>query len=708
MAPVAFSCVVDNDPYLLAQCFIWLNCLMDVRRVPSEHIFVHHTAIDNLDFMNWLESCNVRRVPITPYDPRSPHCNKLRQLDTFADGRYGQVVLMDCDTAWVGDLPLPAGRPLAAKIVDFANPSEAVLADIFREAGLGAPDWVDVTFAQGNGRRRTDRNNCNGGLYIFEGAFIATLAPSWNKWARWCIEHRDRLGEFAVHVDQVSLALALRELGVSAQHLGVEWNYPLHLRGVPLPDIAPQILHFHRQFTPHFTLMPVGVAEPDKAVHMLNARIEGYLSGRFLNSLFWDLRYRVSPELGSGIGSRGEILAAKRKWLGYVLATFACRSVIDIGCGDLEVTRILPLKHYWGLDVSQQAIDLAKSKRPNWSFMRIDAARPPAIEGDAVLCLDVLIHQKEKEEFEGLVRQLVQGARKRLIVSGYEKPLADKAGIVAFHRPLSDALRSYGDFGEISIVGGYRDCSLIVADKRRATTTHPNDMSPHDFNHASTLTHRPDLLRCLADLSREIFGFYTKHFPRALEYPWVASRLEGLKPGSRVLDLGAGLNPLPLLFACGGISVECIDQHPVARVPPVDNTWNEWGFYDYARNHPLLRSHNVNALSFQPPAPLDAVYSVSVIEHMPRATWEGILERCRSWLKHLGRLVLTIDLIPDTDFLWNYAEGRLVEPPEAHGNITSFMDRLKALGFAPLETFVRRKIPQSRTDLLFVDCARVT
>jgi hypothetical protein len=36
------------------------------------------------------------------------------------------------------------------------------------------------------------------------------------------------------------------------------------------------------------------------------------------------------------------------------------------------------------------------------------------------------------------------------------------------------------------------------------------------------------------------------------------------------------------------------------------------------------------------------------------------------------------------------------------------MERLKALGFAPLEAFVRRKIPQSKTDLMFVDCARVS
>ncbi|HZU88582.1 MAG TPA: hypothetical protein VE993_04930, partial [Stellaceae bacterium] len=156
---VAFSCVLDKDPLLAAQCFIWLNCLLELQRVPPDQIFVHHTGLDNADFAAWLAARQINLVEIRPYDRRSPHCNKLRQLETFARRRFEHVMLMDCDTAWIGDRPLPLRAPAAAKIVDFANPPEAVLATIFRAAGLGEPAWVDVSFPQGPGARRTDRNN---------------------------------------------------------------------------------------------------------------------------------------------------------------------------------------------------------------------------------------------------------------------------------------------------------------------------------------------------------------------------------------------------------------------------------------------------------------------------------------------------------------------------------------------------------------------
>ena len=29
--PTAFSCVVDDDPHLVAQCFIWLKCLLEIK-----------------------------------------------------------------------------------------------------------------------------------------------------------------------------------------------------------------------------------------------------------------------------------------------------------------------------------------------------------------------------------------------------------------------------------------------------------------------------------------------------------------------------------------------------------------------------------------------------------------------------------------------------------------------------------------------------
>jgi 2-polyprenyl-3-methyl-5-hydroxy-6-metoxy-1,4-benzoquinol methylase len=704
LGSVAFSCVVDKDPLLAAQCFIWLNCLIEIQSVPPAQIFVHHTGIGNADFAIWLKSRRVNLVEITPYDRRNPHCNKLRQLETFARKTFDRVVLMDCDTAWIGDAPLPIRAPIAAKIVDFANPPEAILAAIFREAGLGEPCWAEVSFPQGPGARYTDRNNCNGGLYILAGALIPELAVAWRKWADWCLDRRHLFGGFAMHVDQVSFALALRELGRCVDPLPIEWNYPL-VPGASFPDVVPQIIHFHRQIGPHCKLGRIGVAKPDQAIDALNRHITAFLAAQFVNSVFWDLRYRVAPELGSGVGSRGESLAAKRKWLGHVLGTFADKTVVDVGCGDLEVMRALPLAHYRGLDVSEQALEIARAKRPDWHFARLGADHSALPEGDAVVCLDVLIHQKQASEFEALLRRLVEAARERLIVSGYDEPPRLSSEIVAFHRPLLAALRETGAFAEISVVGRYRDCSLIVADKPRPRSAiHPNDMAAEDFNQASQLTPRPDLLRHLADLSRQTFGFYTKHFARALEYPWIAHKLETLPPGRRVLDIGAGLNPLPLFLARRGAIVECIDPHPLQRTPPTDHDWNEWGFYDYSRHHQNLRSHHADARVFEPDAPLDIVYSVGVIAHMPRAVWEAVLARCRRWLCKGGRLLLTIDLFPGTQVLWNRSEGREIEAPARHGDIAAFAGHLGRLGFTPVEAFIWQRVPHSRTDLLFIDC----
>jgi 2-polyprenyl-3-methyl-5-hydroxy-6-metoxy-1,4-benzoquinol methylase len=689
---------------LAAQCFIWLNCLLEIQSAPPESVFIHHTGAGNADFMAWLESRHINLVPIKPYDTRSPHCNKLQQLRTFTQATFDRVVLMDCDTAWVGDAPLPHGGPVAGKIVDLANPPESIVAAIFREAGLGEPDWVPVSIPKGPGAQRSDRNNLNGGFYVLAQTLIPQLDNVWRKWANWCLDHRPLFGEFGVHVDQIGFALAMRELGIKAGSLPIEWNYPIHQPAALLPDVTPQVIHFHRQIGPHFKIQSVGLPKPDQSIQILNQRIEGFLAGHFINSVFWDFRYRVEPALGSGIGSRGDFLIAKRKWLGYALGTFLDKTVVDVGCGDLEVMRTQPLKAYTGHDVSQEALALAKAKRPDWRFVHVTADEPAFVEGDVVICLDVLIHQKRASEFDALIRRLVNAARERLIVSGFNEPHATSE-ICTFHRPILAALTDTGLFSEISAIGHYRELSLIVADKRRVgTALHPNDMDAVDFNEASRLTKRPDLLRYLADLSRETFGFFTRHFPRAIEYPWVAAKLEELRPGQRVLDLGAGLNPLPLFLARRGVKVDTVDAHPVARVPPADPGWNEWGFYDYSRVHPNLHSHQMDALAFAPESPLDLVYSVSVIEHMPRATWEAVLARCRRWLARNGRLVLTIDLIPGTESLWNFAEGKVVEPVEVHGSINDFMNCLQKLGFTPLEILVQKEVPKSRTDLLFIDC----
>jgi hypothetical protein len=67
-----------------------------------------------------------------------------------------------------------------------------------------------------------------------------------------------------------------------------------------------------------------------------------------------------------------------------------------------------------------------------------------------------------------------------------------------------------------------------------------------------------------------------------------------------------------------------------------------------------------------------------------------------------GRLLLAIDVIPASDFLWNRSEGEEVEPPVAHGTTFDVADQLRALGLRVVEWTLLRGVPASRTDLLLV------
>jgi SAM-dependent methyltransferase len=706
-ARVAYSCIVDNSSVMMAQTFVWVTSLMALHGAAARDIHVHVVDISDRGYLGWLEQSGVTVVRREVFDTRNRYCNKLQQLETFVAGDYDFVALMDCDTAWVGKT-IPLRRGAAAKIVDVANPEEAVLNSVFATAGLGEPDWVPATFVGGPGFQRTDRNNCNGGFYIIDRAFLAALAPVWRRWALWCIEHAELLGKYRVHADQVGFALAMRELGKNVEPLDLSWNFATHAGKRLLPDIAPQILHYHHELTGQCEIPATGLAQADAAIARVNAALRGALATRLPSSLFWNLRYTVDPLLGSGIGSRGEILAQKRQLLALALRGYEQKPVLDIGCGDLEVARTLPLRDYIGLDVSQEAIRLARKKRPEWRFLVGDPAGVKvSAPAPAVLCLDVLIHQTARADFERLLDALVELTAERLIVSGFDAPPSHTSAIVNFHEPLGEALRRRGVFHEIVAIGKYRDVTVFAADKRaHGPRFHGNDMAAEDFNHAARLTPRPDLLRNLADLSRQCFGFHTQHFPRSLEYPWIASKLEGDLSGKIMIDIGAGLCPLPPFLAERGAFVHCLDNHSLVRTPETRAQWNEWGFFDYAALHPRLRSHHIDALAFQPPAPVDVVYSISVVEHMPHRVWEATLDAAARWLKPGGRLLLTLDLVPGTDLLWNYAEGRIVEPHEIHGDRAAIARRLDALGFDVAEAQVLRAIPQSRTDVLLLDCCK--
>ena len=159
------------------------------------------------------------------------------------------------------------------------------------------PEWVPVVFGRGEGRELSDRNNCNGGLYIIAQDFIQTLESKWCIWARWALDRLDLFGSWAVFVDQVSFALAMRDIGANVKHLDLVWNYPTNLSNELLPDIVPQLLHYHRELTPYLKLKKVGRRKADREIDKINCVIGRYISDSLFHSVYWDFRYIAVPRI---------------------------------------------------------------------------------------------------------------------------------------------------------------------------------------------------------------------------------------------------------------------------------------------------------------------------------------------------------------------------------------------------------------------------
>lgn len=235
---------------------------------------------------------------------------------------------------------------------------------------------------------------------------------------------------------------------------------------------------------------------------------------------------------------------------------------------------------------------------------------------------------------------------------------------------------------------------------------HARDMSSHDLDAMLALTPHGEALRELVACGRERIGFFPAHNPRALEYPWVLANLPAHMAGLRILDVGAGVNPLPFALAQRGARVVTIDNHPLTRNLEQREDWNEWGFLDYSQIDARIASlhaayeESSNSMTF------DCIYSVSVIEHLPCAVREAWVRKFAAQLPGGGMLLLTVDLIPDTNLLWNLSEGNVVEPTRVHGEISSLLQELQTAGFAVKDTGTQRGIPDSRVDIGFIRAAR--
>ena len=124
---------------------------------------------------------------------------------------------------------------------------------------------------------------------------------------------------------------------------------------------------------------------------------------------------------------------------------------------------------------------------------------------------------------------------------------------------------------------------------------------------------------------------------RQLEYSFV---LNHAPPGtvSRMLDAGAGITPLADIYAAAGAHATAVDGDPrLMDMMARDSIYAHR--VDYS-------TQDITSLKFADDT-FDLVTNVSVLEHLPRGLDTAAVREMLRVLKPGGKLLLTVDIIPD-------------------------------------------------------------
>lgn len=704
---IFYSCVIDDHAKFYLQGYYFILSLVKIAKVSGSRIYVHLTA-KNLEFENLISKFGVKIVYVQPWGDKK-YCNKLAQLDTPALLKADYIFLCDADICIVDDLAklVPLDK-VSGKIVDFDNPSLDKLEQIYDHFKITLPDESRDTL---NGKP-TLVGNFNGGLYGIPGKQFKKFGDKWKEYALAMLsdEHiKDLLKEKVIHTDQIAFSLACNALKQPYSLLPYELNCPTHLKNFDSLSqklkIRPSVIHYHSNLTTTGLLSDVKLDKVQAVIKQINS----VLSQNFNNALFWNYRYSTNPALGSGVGSRGDVAEYKYKLL-KMLAIEAQNDVLDVGCGDLEILGRFNIPNYTGVDVSTEALNRAKDKYPNLSFYSYISQKESVESSDMVVCLDVAIHQPSSGDYHKLIDFISNKARKRLVVSGYDAP-SDKSHMCFFYESLKESLRAQGKFKYIFKIAEYRNLSVYCADVGNLSKLDkpvPNDITNQEVeDYLEKYAINKDQLLSAVVASRGAFGWFTKHRPRMIEYPWLLDKFSYDMSGLNIVDFGAGITPLPIMLAQRNAHVFTIDNNQSIRQKQDLLKANEWGFFDYSALAQGITSQNqtFDGNSFEPDS-LDVFYSISVIEHMPAVHRRAVLANAAKALKAGGKVFLTIDLCKESENLWNMAAGQIVESAEEHGTVESLLIELNNIGLIVEETQVIRLPDVERVDLALISAVK--
>ena len=674
-----FACVVDEHPRFHLDALRWYAALTALAGVKPSDLVVHAVGSRSSEVLRFLATQGVTIRSVERFDVRSPHCNKISGALRLADlPMIGMAVLCDTDVVVLEDprrLNLPPGA-VAGKLVDAPVPPLDVIHNIFFAAGLNPPSTVPLPWGPDDW---TVTGNNNGGLYMIPGPLLPRVATAWAHWATWLLDRSELLEEWTVYVDQVAMAVALAGENIGSTPLDVRWNTPTHDPSrIPSDAPEPAVVHYHQEVDRRGLIRLSGTASIDRRIAEVNRAISKVWAQASPDTTHDKWLSLTEPQVvadGEADDLRTIIVA--------LLKALEPATVLELGALGAG-SRGMTVERYLGIDLSEYGARTVAEREA---------------EADLTLCLDQLTHPMNGADYREVVELAWRTTRQALVVSGYEDPDSVRDPAVQFHEPLSATLRQVADAAEIYPVASNPPVTTFVV-LRTPEDNHPRDYAPGTL--APLVGRHPDPLSLITMRlhARRTTGFYPDHAPRLWEYPVVAQLVaEHLPPGSRLVDLGAGVTPLTPFLTSRGYVIDTVDPSPIVRTWPPQPEWNEWDFLDYGAAGLARCSWNCVLGDLPTRPPFDGIYSISVIEHVPATVRRALLADVSTRTRLGGLVVLTIDLVRGGDELWNFNLGVEVEDPTQHGTLQDVTEECAAVGLELFREDVVRDWGETRVDI---------
>jgi hypothetical protein len=215
MKDLLLSCVVDRHPRFYVELVLWAHCV--ARYVPRQQVkaVVYFVGETEPELAAWLSTLGIESRTSGEVVAGSPHCNKIHPFLEEDARDFSSVVVTDADVYFVAD-PLPLIRPgcISAPPNNHCNPPAAIYRSILDQCLPGRHVRPGLSLFPGeDGTRETFDTNISAGIVAMPGSDAGAFASRWKAWAEWLVAHRELLGRWAVHVDQVAFSLALEDTG---------------------------------------------------------------------------------------------------------------------------------------------------------------------------------------------------------------------------------------------------------------------------------------------------------------------------------------------------------------------------------------------------------------------------------------------------------------------------------------------------------------